>query len=213
MSFVEERAVDEPLVFFDIDTQVDFMLPNGRLYVPGAEEIIPNLVRLMAFARQQDIPVISSADAHTPDDPEFKIWPPHCVIGTPGQQRIPETQFPDAVVVPSRGGGFTPPARWAGQTIIEKPTYDTAANPNFDAILRSLGPRRCVVFGVATEFCVRADALALCERGFVTDLVVDAIKAITAEGGRKAIEEMRAVGVRSVKTADVCVADLHQAFR
>ena len=213
MSFVEERAVDEPLVFFDIDTQLDFMLPNGRLYVPGAEEIIPNLVRLMAFASQNDIPVISSADAHTPDDPEFKIWPPHCVIGTPGQQRIPETQSPDAVVVPSRAGAFTPPRRWTGQTIIEKPTYDTAANPNFDAILRSLGPRRCVVFGVATEYCVRADALALRDRGFATDLVVDAIKAITEEGGRKAIEEMRAVGVRLVKTANVCVANLRPVVR
>jgi len=205
--------MQEQVAFFDVDTQVDFMLPHGKLYVPGAEEIIPNLVRLMTFARQQDIPVISSADAHRPDDPEFKIWPPHCVIGTSGQQRIPETQFPDAVVVPSRAGGFTPPARWAGQTIIEKPTYDTAANPNFEAILRSLGPRRCVVFGVATEYCVRADALALCERGFATDLVVDAIRAITEEGGRKAIEEMRAVGVRLVKTADVWATDFRQVVR
>lgn len=203
----------ELVAFFDIDTQVDFMQPNGRLYVPGAEAIVPNLVRLMAFARQHDIPVISSADAHTPDDPEFEIWPTHCVIGTPGQQRIPETQFPDAVVVPSRAGAFTPPTRWTGQTIIEKPTYDTAANPNFDAILRSLGRRRCVVFGVATEYCVRADALALRERGFTTDLVVDAIRAITEEGGRKAIEEMKAVGVRLVKTVDVCAANLDQVSR
>ncbi len=205
--------MQEQVVFFDVDTQVDFMLPHGSLYVPGAEEIIPNLVRLMAFARQHSIPVISSADAHAPDDPEFKIWPPHCVIGTLGQQRIPETQFPDAVVVPSRAGAFMPPTRWAGQTIIEKPTYDTADNPNFDAILRSLGPRRCVVFGVATEYCVRADALALRHRGFPVDLVVDAVKAITEEGGREAIGEMRAVGVRLVKTADVCAANLRQVSR
>jgi len=203
--------MQESVAFFDVDTQVDFMLPHGNLYVPGAEEIIPKLVRLMTFAREQSIPVISSADAHTPDDPEFKIWPPHCVIGTPGQQRIPETQFLDAVVVPSRAGAFTPPGRC--QTIIEKPTYDTADNPNFDAILRSLGPRRCIVFGVATEYCVRADALALRKRGFSVDLVVDAIRAITEEGGRKAIEEMKAVGVRVVKTADVCAANLRHVSR
>lgn len=202
--------MQEPIAFFDVDTQVDFMLPHGSLYVPGAEVLIPNLVRLMTFAREHGIPVISSADAHAPDDPEFKIWPPHCVIGTPGQQRIPETQFPDAVVVPSRADAFTPPRRWPGQIIIEKPTYDTADNPNFDAILMALGPRRAVVFGVATEFCVRADALALRERGFAVDLVVDAIKAITEEGGRKAIEEMKGVGVRLVKTADVCAANLDQ---
>ncbi len=101
--------MQEPVAFFDVDTQIDFMLPHGNLYVPGAEKIIPNLVRLMAFAREHDIPVISSADAHTPDDPEFKIWPPHCVIGTPGQKRIPETQLPGAVVVPSHASAFTPP--------------------------------------------------------------------------------------------------------
>ena len=131
--------MSEPLVFFDIDTQVDFMLPHGKLYVPGAERIIPNLVRLISFARAQGIPVISSADAHAPDDPEFAIWPPHCVAGTPGQRRIPETQFANPVVVPCRPGAFTPPARWSGQTIVEKKTYNTGDNPNFDAVVQALG--------------------------------------------------------------------------
>ena len=205
--------MSEQLVFFDIDTQVDFMLPNGKLYVPGAEQLVPNLVKLMFFAREHGVPVISSADAHTPDDPEFAIWPPHCVAGTPGQRRIPETQFSEAVVVPSRPGAFVPPAKWPSQIIIEKPTYDTAANPNFDAILRALGPRRAVVFGVATEYCVRADVLALRERGFPVDLVVDAIQPIIEEGGRKAIEEMTAVGARLVNTADVCAAPRQEARR
>jgi nicotinamidase/pyrazinamidase len=197
--------MSEQLVFFDIDTQVDFMLPHGKLYVPGAEQLVPNLVRLMSFAREHGVPVISSADAHTPDDPEFAIWPPHCVAGTPGQRRIPETRFADAVVVPSQPGAFVPSAKWSSQIIIEKPTYDTAANPNLDAVLKALGSRRAVVFGVATEYCVRADVLALRERGFPVDLVVDAIKPITEEGGRKAIEQMTAVGARLVNTADVCV--------
>jgi nicotinamidase/pyrazinamidase len=192
------------LVFFDIDTQVDFMLPHGRLYVPGAEQIVPNLMKLMSFARGHGIPVISSADAHTPGDPEFALWPPHCVIGSPGQRRVPETQFADATVVPNQPGAFVPPAKWPSQIILEKPTYDTADNPNFDAVLKALGPRRAIVFGVATEFCVRADVLALRQRGFPVDLVLDAIKAITSEGGRKAIEEMTAAGARPVNTADVC---------
>ena len=196
--------MNEPLVFLDVDTQVDFMVPTGRLYVPGAERIVPNLVRLMNWAREHEIPVLSSADAHTLDDPEFKIWPPHCVIGSPGQRRIPETQLPDAVVIPCRPGAFTPPARWVGQFILEKPTYDTQDNPNFEEVLRALGPRRAVVFGVATEYCVRADALAMRKHGLLVDLVVDAIQPITEEGGRKAIEEMRTAGVRLVSTGDVC---------
>ena len=197
-------AIPEPLVFFDVDTQVDFMRPAGSLYVPGAVEIVPNLQRLMNWARENDVPVISSADAHSPDDPEFKIWPSHCVIGTAGQRRIPETLFPAPVVIPCRPDAFQPPARWVGQFIVEKATYDVQDNPNFDAILRALGSRRAVVFGVATEFCVLASALALCRQGFKVDVVVDAIKPITEEGGRKALEEMASAGTRVATTMEVC---------
>jgi nicotinamidase/pyrazinamidase len=197
-------VIREPLVFFDVDTQLDFMRARGSLYVPGAEQIVPNLQRLMDWARENDVPVISTADAHSPDDREFKIWPPHCVIGTAGQRRIPETLFPEPVVIPCRPGAFRPPARWVGQFIVEKPTYSARDNPNFDAILHALGARRAVVFGVATEYCVLAVALALRRRGFKVDVVVDAIKPITADGGRKALEEMAAAGVCTVTTAEVC---------
>ncbi len=196
--------MNEKLVFLDVDTQVDFMLPTGSLYVPGAEKIIPNLAKLMSWTLDHDILVLSSADAHLPDDPSFAEWPPHCVVGTPGQRRIPETLLPSAAVIPNRAGAFTPPARWPVQTIIEKIDYDVSSNPNFDAILSSFrttfGQLRFIVFGVATEYCVRASALALRKRGLPVDLVTDAIKGITPEGERKAIEEMVAAGVRLVKT-------------
>jgi nicotinamidase/pyrazinamidase len=192
------------MIFLDVDTQVDFMLPTGRLYVPRAEQLIPNLAKLMTWAREHYIPVLSTADAHSLGDPEFAQWPPHCVVGTPGQQRIPETHFPDAVVVPNRPGAFVPGATWPRQIIIEKPDYYSTTNPNFDTILKALGPRRFVVFGVATEYCVRADALALRQRGLPVDLVTDAIKPITEEGGRKAIEEMVAARVRLVTISDIC---------
>lgn len=193
-----------PLAFFDVDTQIDFMEPAGKLYVPHAEEIVPRLARLIAYAREWNIPVLSSADAHAPDDPEFKLWPPHCVTGTRGQQRIKETLLPGVLTVSMKSKPFIPPENWPPQIIIEKDVYATSANPNFDTILEALGPRRYVVFGVATEYCVRADVLALRERGKPVALVVDAIKAITEEGGLKALAEMTAAGAELVKTADVC---------
>lgn len=193
-----------PPAFFDVDTQLDFMDPAGKLYVPRAEEIVPQLVQLMAFARTRNIPVLSSADAHAPDDPEFEIWPPHCVAGSPGQQRIKETSLPGVLTMPMRSRPFIPPEKWPPQIIIEKDVYGTSANPNFDAILEALGPRCYVVFGVATEYCVRADVLALRERGKPVQLVTDAIKAIKEEDGRKAIDEMIAAGAQLVATAQVC---------
>ncbi len=191
-------------VFLDVDTQVDFMSPSGRLYVPHAEEIIPNLARLMLWARDHRIPIISSADTHAPDDPEFAQWPPHCVAGTPGQRRIAETLFPDAVVVENRPGAFHAPQEWVGQLIVEKPVYDFTTNVNFDAILASLGQPRFVVFGVATEYCVLSDVLTLRKRNLPVALVRDAIKPISEEGGRKAIAEMVAAGAQLVTTAAVC---------
>ena len=201
-----DSAMSETVVFLDVDTQVDFMDRAGALYVPGAETIIPNLTRLMTYARESRIPVLSSADAHQPDDPSFAEWPPHCVVGTPGQRRIPETQFPSETVIPNRPGAFRPPTRWEGQFVIEieKTDYSVAGNPNFDAVIAALGPCHFVVFGVATEYCVRDAVLALRKINLPCDLVVDAIKPITAEGGRKAIDEMVAAGVRLVKTEEVC---------
>jgi nicotinamidase/pyrazinamidase len=196
--------MNEHLVFLDVDTQVDFMLPTGSLYVPGAEEIVPNLRKLMTYAQERHILVLSSADAHPADDPSFAEWPPHCVIGTSGQRRILETQLPAAIVIPNQPGAFARPVEWRGQFIIEKQAYDVSTNANFDAILASLGPRRFIVFGVATEYCVLSSTLALRRRGLPVDLVTDAVRAITEEGGRKAIEEMAAAGVRLVNTAEVC---------
>src|SRR5579863_7061670 len=151
--------MNEKLVFLDVDTQMDFMLPRGALYVPGAENIIPNLCRLMEYARIHNLTVLSSADAHKGDDPSFSEWPPHCIVGAPGQRQIPETTFPAPLIIPNQPGFFRPPLPSAGQVIIEKTDYDVSSNPNFDAILATLGPSRFAAFGVATEYCVRASVI------------------------------------------------------
>jgi nicotinamidase/pyrazinamidase len=199
---------NEAFVFLDVDTQVDFIYASGALYVHGAETIIPNLKRLMAYAQENRILVLSSADAHSPDDPSFGQWPPHCVIGTPGQRRIPETQFPSKTTIPDRPGAFTPPEDWSGQFEMEKTDYSVAGNPNFEAVVAALGPCHFIAFGVATEYCVRDSVLALRELNFPVDLVVDAVRPITDEGGRKAIDEMLTAGARLVTTEEVCSGSL-----
>ncbi|HUI41185.1 MAG TPA: nicotinate phosphoribosyltransferase [Terriglobia bacterium] len=207
-----EAGADCPPVFLDVDTQIDFMSPGGALYVPGAEQLVPNLRRLMEYARSSGVPVISSADAHAPDDPSFAQWPPHCLVGTPGQRRIPETQGHSTLVVPNVPGAFHA-ADWKEQVVleIEKRDYSVAANPNFNAVLALLGPCRFVVFGVATEYCVKESALALRRLRIPVDVVVDAIRALTEEGARAAIEEMVAAGVRLVTTQEVCSSALEPA--
>jgi nicotinamidase/pyrazinamidase len=147
-------------LYFDIDTQLDFMLPAGAIYVPGAEKLIPEIARLNHEAMATGNKLISTADAHTEDDPEFKTWPPHCVKGTLGQTK--------------------PAATLAGQFILEKQQLDLFSNPEADAILRDLHPEECIVYGVVTEYCVKLCALGLLDRGYQVTLLRDAIQSLDA---------------------------------
>src|SRR5215467_3866185 len=77
-------------IFWEVDVQADFMLPGGKLYVPGAEKLLPNIRRLTDAARKGRVFLVSHGCFHIPNDPEFKIFPPHCVKGTAGADLVPE---------------------------------------------------------------------------------------------------------------------------
>src|SRR5512141_2333410 len=109
-------------VFFDVDTQMDFMLPAGALYVPGAEAILPAIARLNRWAAAHAIPLISTTDAHAEDDPEFAEWPPHCVAGTAGQHKPAATLLDKRVVIAAVAGEY--PIEDAQQIILETPALD-----------------------------------------------------------------------------------------
>ncbi len=195
----------DKIVILDVDTQIDFMLPEGKLYVPGAEKLIPNIARLMQFARENGLPVISSVDAHTPDDPEFQHFPPHCVQGSPGQAKIPETLLPQRIVVSNEKRPLPEPPEFSRcqQWILEKQTFDIFANVNAAALFERIPAGQYIAFGVATEYCVKADVLSVVRLGRPVWLVTDAIRPIDAAGGEAALREMQEAGVRFFTTQDV----------
>jgi nicotinamidase/pyrazinamidase len=131
-------------VFFDIDTQIDFVYPAGALYVPGAERILPLVGELNRHAQA----VISTMDAHSENDPEFRLYPPHCVVGTTGQHK------PAITLVDS-----------ARQFILEKQQFDCFSSPHLEPLLERLKADRYVVYGVVTEICVRCAAFGLLKTG------------------------------------------------
>jgi nicotinamidase/pyrazinamidase len=185
--------------FMDLDTQRDFMLPGGGLYVPGAERIIPRLRRLFDFARRHGITIVSSADAHTPDDPEFRQFPPHCVQGTEGQKKIDETLLPRPVTIENRvvDRNVLELIRKYQQVILQKQALDVFTNPMTDRLIRAL-PQRAVVFGVTTEYCVRHACAGLRRLGVKTVLVTDAICALAPGSGESALAEMERAGVEFI---------------
>jgi len=196
-------------IFWGVDTQADFMLPGGKLYVPGAEKIIPNVARLVGAARQDCVFLISSADAHDPEDPELQEWAPHCIKGTPGAELIPEARAVRRFVIPNSEGFKIPPDVSAyQQVILQKNTLDVFDNPNMDVFLARLNPKGSppfdpdadfVVFGVAAECCVRCAADGLLRRGRRVALITDAIQSLDLDKGRQSLDDLQARGARLLR--------------
>ncbi len=207
--------VSRQVIFWDVDTQTDFMLPGGRLYVPGAEKLIPNLKLLTDQARKNRVFLVSDACVHTPDDPEFQRFPPHCVRGTTGAEIIPETVADRFLILPNRREATVPPDLSAyQQVILEKQTLDVFDNPHTETVIERLkqftdADAEFVVFGVVTEYCVRCAAKGLLGRGRRVALVQDAIRTLKAEDGESALGEMEAMGARMI-TAREAIGSLDE---
>lgn len=195
----------KPVIFWDVDTQADFMHAGGKLYVEGAEEIVPNLRRLVDAAREGKVFLVSSACAHTMEDPEFADWPPHCLRGTPGQLKIPETTVEGFYMVPNCAGAPLPKnlQEKYRQVVVEKQELDVFSNPNTDALVTLLGAEpEFVVFGVVTEYCVHLTARGLLERGRRVAVVSDAIRTLKEEDSRRVLDELVGRGARLITTTE-----------
>jgi nicotinamidase/pyrazinamidase len=195
--------VSRKVVFWEVDTQKDFMLPGGKLYVPGAERLLPNIQRLTDAARQDRVFLVSHCCYHPANDPEFATFPPHCVKGTTGADFVPEALTDKVVTVPNEPVAKVPldlaPYQ---QILLEKQTLDIFASLHADELLKRLDPQsQFVVFGVVIEFCVHFAAKGLLDRGRRVSVVQDAIETLNPEDGKRTISELAALGAQVI-TAD-----------
>lgn len=188
-------------VFFDIDTQIDFVFPAGALYVPGAEEILPAVARLNHHAASMGSPVVSTTDAHGEDDPEFRDWPAHCVAGTVGQAKPASTLLDSRVVISTSGA--VPDLGGSRQIVVEKQQLDCFSNPNLPAVLERLSADGYIVYGVVTEYCVRCACMGLLRTGKPVTLVEDAVRSLDRDASRRMIDDFRAMGGRLASAGSV----------
>ena len=200
--------VSEKIILWEVDPQADFMLPEGKLYVPGAEKLLPNIRRLTDAARQGRVFLVSHGCFHTPDDPEFKIFPPHCVQGTAGSEFVPEA-LTDKVVRTSNDAHAKLPSDLSAyqQILLEKQTLNIFESLHADALVHRLGNRaEFLVFGVVTEYCVGFAAKGLLQRGRRVAVVRDAIATLKPEDGDKTIAELQQLGARIITADDALSA-------
>ena len=188
------------VIFWEVDTQADFMLPGGKLYLPGAERLLPNIRRLTNAARDGRVFLVSHGCFHSKDDPEFKIFPPHCIKGTSGAALVPEALTDRVLVVPNDDAALLPRDLSPYQQILlEKQTLNIFESRHAGELLQRLErDAEFVVFGVVTEYCVRLAAKGLLERGRRVSIVKDAIETLKSEDGQRAVAELQALGANFI---------------
>lgn len=194
-------------IFFDVDTQKDFMDRDGAMYVQGAEEIKPNLLLLTQFAVQEGIFIMGSREWHTPIDMELFDNPKHCLAGSPGSDRIPETTVPRPICVlgteriepiPAIDMGFSK------ALYFDKRVVDVFTNDNLITMLGCVAPNEVVLYGVSTESSILRTAVGFRHRCMEVFLVTDAIAGRTPEDHNKSVLDLREYyGVNTVLTKDI----------
>ena len=204
------------VVFWDVDTQYDFMRADGKLYVPDAEAIIPNLKALTGYAHGKGIRILASADDHVPghrelsSQPDFKqTFPEHCMRGTKGQAKIPETCLVDPMVIePGREDAEALAERvraHPGDILFTKHWFDVFTNENVETVLGVVAPSAVVLYGVALDVCNKYAIEGLVGRYprirvFAVD---DAMRPIDRDVAQHLLRAWAEEGVRIVQTTDI----------
>ena len=199
-------------ILWDVDTQVDFIEPGGKLYFEGAEAARPAMGRIVEAARAAGVVHVASCDQHELSDPEISeqpdydsTWPPHCLLGTRGAEKIPETKQLDPLPLP-----FAPvPAAimrrlldGRREILIPKKQYDPFTNPNTETLLDALDPDEILLFGVATDICDDAAVRALLRRRRRIAFVEDASRGVDESRVAACLAAWREAGVRFATAAE-----------
>jgi nicotinamidase-related amidase len=178
-------------IFYDINTQRDFVLHDGKFHIEGAENLVPKWKAITDLARDQKVKIVCSVDCHVPGDPQLKSWggpyPDHCMAGTSGQQKIAETAPLNPLMLENRE--YTPDEiqkilDHEGEIEYRRQQFEKLAdNPHLSAILRLvLRPYQDIVmYGVYTEACVAREITALIGVGPKLHLVTDAVAVVGGE--------------------------------
>jgi len=200
------------LLFWNVDTQFDFMNPNGKLYVPGSEEILPVLKYITSLAREKNIQVVNTADHHYPDakelsdTPDFiKTFPPHCMANTDGADYMKETQPESPFVVQwDRGysGEEIKSLLSIRNKVVLKDVFDVfEGNPNTKNLVKHLAPQKVFVYGVTTNVCVDCAVCGLAEMGIQVYVIENAIKELP--NIPLPFEKWDRLGVKRINFADI----------
>ncbi|MFO7768413.1 MAG: isochorismatase family cysteine hydrolase [bacterium] len=158
----DEVAVDPDYTgVIVVDMQNDFVREDGALAVPGAEESIEVVGRLLGWAREEGIEVFYTQDTHREGDPEWTIWGEHAEEGTEGWEIVEEL------------------APEPGELVFQKARYDGFYGTSLDHELRLLGIDTLIICGTVANICVHYTAASAGLRWYDVIHPVDGLSALT----------------------------------
>ena len=199
-------------ILWDVDTQVDFMEPTGKLYVPQAEQVAPAMARLVETAHAAGLVHVASADDHELTDPEISdepdfrnTYPPHCLRGTHGAEKILETKQEDPLplsLVPFPPGLLPGMIEGRREILLLKKNFNVFTNPSAEPLLQILRPDEIIVFGVATDVCDHAAIMGFLDRGLEVAFVEDAARGLSDERVAACTASWRERGVRFTRVEE-----------
>lgn len=184
----------------DLNTQVDFCAPDGAYPAENLDTLLPALRRVIAWAKRNQAPVISSVDTHRAWELNHEACPPHCIDGTPGQRKLEFTLFSTRTRVETDNTLAVPfdLFRYHQQVIFPQRSDDLLANPKADRFITQLPVKEFILFGNGVEGAIKALSLGLIARGRSVTIVLDACGHWSMATAELALRQIAAKGARLI---------------
>jgi nicotinamidase/pyrazinamidase len=191
-----------------VDLQGDFTTyKNGSLAVEGTDKAFVDKVQksteelsakgYLIFGTQDWHPAdhISFFSNHSGKKPFEAIqiegrtqvlWPPHCVQGTQNARVLTDNNLFLAIVKKGKDKQFDSYSGFQD---------DGGAKTEMNQILQKNGIKELIVYGIATDYCVKATAIDAAAAGFKVTVIEGLSKGVAPDTTAKALEEMKAKGI------------------
>ncbi len=192
-------------LFWNVDTQYDFVSPSGKLYVQDAELLVPVWEKLTQLASDNSIRVINSADFHYNNSSELSstpnfitTFPEHCMANSPGADFVAETRPNNPLILNwDENYSISGELLKSRNVVIRKDAFDVfKGSPHTEPVLNLISPTTVVVYGVTTNVCVNDAVVGLTERVEQVFVVEDAIKELP--GIPLPFDNWKKLGVRTI---------------
>jgi nicotinamidase/pyrazinamidase len=190
-----------------VDVQADFTeYRNGALAVPDTgQDYVEETVEATRNFKNSGLPIFATRDYHPIDhvsfftshpgqkpldvirigDREQVLWPPHCVQETPGAEILIPPDLITAVISTGDRSEFESYSGFRD---------DGGRDTGLKRHLEQIGAKDLIIFGLATDYCVKATAIHALEEGYGVTLLAGLSRGITPEGTKAALAEMKSAG-------------------